>query len=817
MSDHRKARQRHVQHASTSSPTPVRQSAFDLYAEGKLAAALATAEIALRAHRQDVDLLNLAAYCHGQLGNPQQALDLWQQALRIKPDYADAYFNIGNFLKQLGLVKEAEAALRQALHFKPNHADFHNNLGNLLKEQGRLDEAETIYRQALHHQPDHADLHANLGVLLKKQARFEASELALRQALRIRPDHANALYNLGNLLQEQNRLAESAEAYQQALHHHPNHVDALNNLGSVLHKQHNFAAAETTYRQALQIRPEDADICNNLANLLKEMQAWEAAEALYRQALRSRPNQADLHSNLGVLLKKQARYAEAEHAFRQALAIRPDFAHIHYNLGTLLQETQRFAEAESAYRQTLLHMPDHADAHNNLGNILKIFKRYDEAEAAYRQAMLCRNNFAEALSNLGSLLQDMQRFDEAEAAYRQALHLQPDNSGAHNNLGVLLLDVGQPDAAILSFRQAIAIQPNLVAAHRHLAFTKRFKQSDPDLLAIEKLLSQEALSDGEMAQLHYAIAKAKADLGTFDEAFSHYLQGARLKRREFDYHITEIQSYFNAITLRCTARWIETHARKERSGPIPVFIVGMPRSGTTLVEQILASHPLVHASGELEFFRKMIDEHYLRPEQTWPDWLESLSTEELAQLGQKYLQALTQPAQGKKWITDKMPSNFQYLGLIVAALPQARILHVQRDAADTCLSCFTNYFTHGQAFSYDLTELGMHYRAYAGLMDHWRSALPPNRMWEIRYEQLIANPEPMIRDLLAFCGLTWHPACREFYHTKRPIQTASALQVRQPLYQTSVQRWRVYQQQLAPLFAALGPWAPPEWSLARKG
>ncbi|MBF0463268.1 MAG: tetratricopeptide repeat protein [Magnetococcales bacterium] len=660
---------RAVQHQGRSRQSSFGDKAVALYARGKIAEALVAANKAVVGVRPDVAMLNLAAACHVRLAEPEQAISCWQRAVRLRPDYAEVYYNLGNLLRELRRYEEAEAAYRQAVHAKPDYAG------------------------------------------------------------------------------------------------------AYNNLGVLLHGLHRYAEAEDLFRQVLQIQPDNAEACNHL----------------------------------GTLMHDQHRTAEAEAAFRQALQIQPDDAEVHNNLGSLLYERNCYEDALVCYQNALRNDPDCVDAHNNLGNLLKDLHRPAEAEASYRQALRVDPACAEAYNNLGTLLQEQQQYAEAEEAYRQALRLEPNYAEAHYNLGSALIHCGQVDEGIAHTRQAIAIQPDYAMAHHQLAWVKRFHTDDADWRAIEAQLAQGQQTEKEKVYLYYAAGKACADRREPEQAFRHYAAGAGLKRKEFQYDIVQVQDYFAALRGWFTTQRIQSYRGGGCHSPVPIFIIGMPRSGTTLVEQILASHTQVHGAGELHILPQAVNAQLKLSGQTYMGWLQNLTADALEQLGQHYVRDLMTRAEGVTRITDKMPYHFTLLGLIVSALPNAHIIHVQRNPLDTCFSCFTTLFSVGQEFSYDLKELGLYYRAYADLMAHWRTVLPPGSMLEVQYEQLVANPEPEISRLLSCCGLEWQAACLDFHHTDRPVQTASAPQVRQPLYKTSVDRWQAYRYHLEPLLDALGP------------
>jgi hypothetical protein len=302
------------------------------------------------------------------------------------------------------------------------------------------------------------------------------------------------------------------------------------------------------------------------------------------------------------------------------------------------------------------------------------------------------------------------------------------------------------------------------------------------------------------------MGKASSDLKQYDEAIEHLKQANALKRRTFDYDEAQRLAMFKNIEAKYTP---ELFAAKSGSGDTswsPIFIVGMPRSGTTLLEQVLASHSKVFGAGELETFKEAINEcvESQRILPAYPLLVDFLSPEHILRIGQTYTTQARALAPEAPHIVDKMPLNFMFVGLIHLALPNARIIHMRRDPIDTCLSCFSHQFGNGLEWSYELGELGRYYRQYEALMAHWRRVLPQGAMLEVQYEELVADFEPQARRILEYCGLDWDERCLAFHKTQRPVRTASAAQVRQPIYGTSVSRWRPYRQMLQPLLEQLG-------------
>jgi tetratricopeptide (TPR) repeat protein len=466
----------------------------------------------------------------------------------------------------------------------------------------------------------------------------------------------------------------------------------------------------------------------------------------------------------------------------------------------------RLAEAEPLFRRVLAVNPRHTGSLHLLGVIAYQTGRPELAVDLIRKAIAISPREASLRSNLGNVLLQRGRLDEAVAYYRKAIELKPDLAEAHNGLGNALRELGQLDEAQRAYQRALELAPRTGLYYRYLFYTRRVVAGDLGLAAAEKLAEDmTSLPIEDQRELHFALGKAYEDLDQRERSFRHFLEGNALKRREFVYSEPETLGFLNRIRTVFTADLM--HSKRDLGNPstVPIFIVGMPRSGTTLVEQILASHPKIFGAGELEEFRKAV--HSLRVSNgalSFPEGVPALSAQQLRQLGTSYLDAVGSTASRAERVTDKLPENLSYVGLIHLALPNARIIHMRRDPVDTCLSCFSQLFDGDQPYCYDLGELGRYYRAYETLMEHWRQVLPAGVMLEVQYEEVVADIEGQARRMIAYCGLEWDDACLAFYETQRPIRTASATQVRQPIYRTSIGRWKPYQHLLQPLIKELG-------------
>ena len=466
----------------------------------------------------------------------------------------------------------------------------------------------------------------------------------------------------------------------------------------------------------------------------------------------------------------------------------------------------RFTEAVAQYEKILCLEPRLSEAYNDLGLALAELGRFEDAITAYRQAIDIKPNDPSTLCNWGVALSHLDRLDEAEEKFRNAIAVRPDFVAAQHNLSVLFMQNGRSAEARKAAERAIRLAPRNGSYYEHLATLRTFDAADPYLRKLERLASDgDSLSPRDRTHVHFALARAYQDTGRDEIAFHHLLAGNELKRGQIAYDEATTLIRMARTCALFTPEFIKTREACGEPSRVPVFILGMPRSGSTLVEQILAGHPDFFGAGELGLFEQETNalRDALRPVRPYPDATLGMAGRHFRDLGARYLDKLVRRAPNAMRITDKMPENFLYAGLIHLALPNATIVHTVRDPIDTCVSCFSINFSRGQSHTYDLAELGRYYRHYLAVMAHWHRVLPPGRIIDVRYEELIADVEGTARRIIAHCGMPWDARCLDFQSTKRPIRTASATQVRQPIYRSSVGRWRKHEKFLAPLLAEL--------------
>jgi Flp pilus assembly protein TadD len=437
--------------------------------------------------------------------------------------------------------------------------------------------------------------------------------------------------------------------------------------------------------------------------------------------------------------------------------------------------------AAACYRRAIELNPSFAAAFSNLGVVLAEQGALLDAVRCHRTAVALGPGIAAFHNNLGNALREQGQLEQAIACHRQAITLQPGDAGLWGNLGNELQEIGRFDEAWEAYETAVTCAPASGAAYLALANTGRLTGDSPHVERMRALAAEmDALPAQDRIPLHFALARVLEDDHAPAQAFTHLLEGNRLARAGITYDEAATLAALDAARTRFPRERLVAGGRAAPQSPRPIFIVGMPRSGTTLVEQVLAGHPAVFGAGELP---------------TLPRLVSACGDEQWAKLGAAYLADLRARAPTAACVIDKLPDNFRHLGIIRLALPQARIIHVRRDRFDTCMSCFARLFAGDIPYAYDLGELGRYYRAYERLMAHWRQALPPGMMIEIDYEALVAGLAGQARLLLDHCGLPWDAACLGFHANPRPVRTASTVQVRQKLYASAVGRWRAVREE----------------------
>ena len=718
------------------------KAALAHHRQGRLDEAARIYENILAADAQQADAMHLLGVVALQKGEFARAIEFIRGAILLNPQKAPFHSNLAEALRALGQLEEAVQSCLTALRLDPKYAEAANNLGLALAAQGKVHEAVAWHRNAVSFSPGRAIFHKNLGSALLQSGDVPLAMACLRQALSIEPGLADAHSSLGQLLLENHQLPEALAHCREAVRLDPGLAGAQNNLGNVLRGMGQLPAAKDCYAAALRLNPASAIACNNMGEVLQEEGALDEAISWYRRALQLDGRQARYHSNLATALAEQERHEEALAGCEAALRLDPNDAKAHLCAGWVLHERAQFSQAAEEMLSAIRLEPGFVAAH-------------------------CA---------LGSLLEEFGDFGAAAASFREALKLVPEHAGALGQLATLL----------------------------------RNKLPQAERALMQRLLEQRDLLPGQAAALHFGLAQVLDAGGQYAQAAAHLEKGNALRealreRQGMNYdpleHAKLVEGLIAAFTPEFFARSRGLGSESER----PVFILGLPRSGTTLTEQILASHAQVFGAGELHLLREdfealpAVSESKAAP----VECVGKLTRAGAEKLSNRHLQELLKLNASAPRIADKMPDNYLYLGLAAALFPRARFIHCRRDLRDVAVSCWMTNF--GQIrWANDFEHIATRFHEYHRIMTHWRRVLPIPVL-DVEYEETVADLEGVARKLVAWAGLEWDPACLTFHQSSRPVGTASLAQVRQPINTRSIQRWKHYERELGPLFERLRP------------
>ena len=695
-------------------------------------------------------------------------------------------------LLNAGRMAEAEYATRGALRSFPDAGMLWKILSVALLRQSR--DALPALRRAAELLPDDAEAQGNLGsVLLDRELWSEALE-SFTRVLQLQPNDVEALVAAADALQKLGRAQASIQHYQHALRVDPKHPRARNNLGNAFLALGQYADAVGYYRLALEINPRDPIILCNLANAQSRLKFRDEALASVRAALALDPNLVAAHNTLGRILASFGDREGAIASFRQALILDASDVDALNDLANILREIGYRHDAVTLFARAVKCDPMRAASHCNLGMALFDLRQIDDAGNAFRQALALNPTYAPAHLNLALALRQRRRPAEAEASCQAALAANPNYVDAVAFLGELEADRGRFAEAQQRFQQAIAIDPNYAPAVASAAAHRKMTSADSHWARHAEELLLKPLSLQHQIGLRFALGKYFDDISDYAAAFQQISRAHELSRRfSRPYDAAKLAAHVGKIMSIFDEEFLGRPWRTD-GGSAPIFIVGMPRSGTSLAEQILASHPAVFGAGEVSFW----DAAY-RGVREADDAGHDLA-DLISQLAGEYRAQLAQLSSGgASRIVDKLPANFFYLGLIQAAFPDARFIHMQRHPLDTCLSIYFQYFFNIGPYANDLGSLADYYRQYLHIMAYWRERLPQGTLLDVPYEQLVADQQGWTRRMLEFLGLPWDARCLEFDRTDRVVITASKWQVRQKIHSLSAGRHKNYEQFLGPL------------------
>ena len=634
---------------------------------------------------------------------------------------------------------------------------------------GRAQTAEHWLRTLNAESPTDLNCRWLLGVALLDRGKSAEGIVTLEAVLRSAPEFESARVDLARSYRSAGRVAEARDQVRRVLERQPHHALAWLAYGDALVDLEQYADARTAFERARQCDPERSRIDAATAALLADDR--KSAETLFRQILQVDAGHVAALCGLAAVSLAADVPLDTERLLRHALRQSP-------------------------------HLPL---AWRGLGPALLALGRLKEAEAAARYLRTIEPENPQSWIATAAVAARLLRQEEALAAYERAAQLKPEEVRLRTSIGHVHKTLGHRAQSAAAYKAAIAIDHTNAEAYWSLADLKNYTFSDAEVTAMQHVLADEHRPTAGDAQLHFALGKACEQREQYPQAFAYYARGNARRRLDAPFDIEAFERRGARIRTFFDARFFAAHAASGNASRAPIFIVGLPRSGSTLIEQILASHSQVEGTMELpnilNFVRDLTG--FAPAHAGYPESIATIPAAQLGTLGTRYLEETAPLRQGSPHFTDKLPNNFSHIGFIHAILPHATVIDARRHPMDCCLSVFKQHFAEGQTFSYDLGDLGRYYRSYLSLMDHWDTVLP-GKVLRVQYEQLVREPEANIRRLLQHCGLPFERACLAFHETRRSVRTASAEQVRQPIYTSGIGYWKHFEQELAPLRVALG-------------
>lgn len=739
-------------------------------------------------------MLGLAYYFIGDLEKSYSHL---KKAMDFGNAPAEWYCNYGIISHQAGHRNVSIDAFDKAIEADPSYVNSYWNKSHILWLEGRFDEAEKAARQGIEIDKTVPEAWINLGTaLVKQEDRKEDALKAWDEALKLAPDMPEIWNNQGNLLRDMGQLEDAIEKCRKAIDLKPDYAEAISNLANALFDIGETEEAEASYKQAIDLKPDYVEAHNNLAICYIHQSRFDEALKEARIALSYNPSYSQALLNLSICYRSLGQTDEAEKAISKAALISPESSEIHIELADTLFMQDRYAEAEVALEKAKELKPDSPRVYIRLANTYERGNKIEEALQAIDKAVELNPEMMEAYLRKGSICHIANRIDEAKEYFAKALERKKDCVPALMALADLHLSIGEIDKAKDYIDKVRSVsQHETPALFYIIGKTKKYTSvSDPDfekMIEMEKNIDRQGIEQASV--LNYALFDAYENVGDPEKAFEHLQKANEFKRRSVPYDAEQQKKNFANIRNKFSTDYIEGYRTKGCQSKTPIFIVGMPRSGTTLTEQIISSHPQIHGAGELMEI-SMLDFQF-----------GPINDTNVAKQGEWYVERVEKLAQSTPeaiHVSDKMPGNFAHVGKILSILPNAKVIHCRRNPIDTCLSCFKQNFARGQYWSYDLEELADYYNMYLEMMEHWRDVIG-DRFIEVDYEDTVSDLENQARRMIDFIGLEWNEACLTPHKQKRAVLTASKMQVIKPVYKSSVKSWQKYETQLQPLINGL--------------
>ena len=755
-------------------------------------------------------------------GRIQEADRIYTAIMHAQPNHPDANHNMGVLAVSVGKVEQALPFFKTALEANPATAQFWLSYIDALIKLDQLAEAKTVLDQAKSKgfkdnvfddlEKRISGISDNLSEkntpskekyadILNKLKLDQAVKLARKRVKEGAFDDAKIIYqNILEKFPKNKKVNNALRALTRSsnIKNLANDAPPKEQLQTIL-KLYNQSQHQKALKQveiAIQKHPQSFMLFSIKGTILKGMGQLDLCVEAYSKAISIKPDYADGYYNLGNALQSQGNLDQAIFNYKRALKFKPNYIEAYNNMGVALEAKGEMEQAVKAYKKVISVNPNDADALNNLGVSLERQGKLDQAVDAFTKSTNINPNHADAFNNLGTALDKQGNLEQAMEVYRKALALKPGFLEAHNNLGNTLKDLGNREEAVKAYNKALSINSNFAESHRLLSLVTQYRVGNPQIKMVETLLGKTDLTSVERAKLHYTFAKMHEDTGNIGFAFENYVMGGNYRKISLGYNLRQDEELFSQV--KESAPRLNEVAKNTCMSPkdiTPIFIVGMPRSGTTLVEQILSSHSEITGAGELNFVSSF--------GAGLATGLVPINITAINEFRSQYLDQLRKRASGNNFVTDKLPQNFRYIALICTSFPEAKIVHVQRQASATAWSNFKHYFaSDGLGYSYTLDDTVKYYNMYRNLMEFWKLSYE-HRIITVDYEKLTVSQETHIRKLVNQIGLNWENSCLSPHNNMRLVRTASQYQVRNEIYQGSSHEWEKFSPFLEGVFDGL--------------
>jgi len=640
----------------------------------------------------------------------------------------------------------------------------------------------------------------NAADLLKKKE-FNLAEQQLSEILKKFPDDPNALRLSGVSSLEQEKPEAALIPLQRAIRVAPKFLQAHENLAQAWTQLGDLKKAETCFKKCLEIDPSNFTNWKSLGDVLSDQRKDEEADKAYKNAISTDKKYLDLQKAMSQVQK--GNLGEAERIYREILSDDPNNVDALRLLALLASRTGAVDQAINMLENCTKIAPDYALAWENLA---KMYRQKDDPDSlqkaafCFTKATELRPDWAEGWAGLGTMQTRSSQHKEGIESYKKSIELKVNQPRVHLSLGHVYKTTGNQEECINSYNDAISFDKNFGEAYWSLANLKTYKFSGEEILNMEKRVELTEVPEREKVHFLFSLGKAFEDMGSYDESFEYYKRGNDLNRGRTTYDPKAIEALSERLKLFFTADRFNKYKGSGDNSNSPIFIVGLPRSGSTLIEQILASHSKIEGTMELPNIMNIARKlgNSTKDRTAYPEVIDTLQGIDLTDLGKSFINETQFLRTGKQHFIDKMPNNFSHIGLIKLILPNAKIIDARRNPMDTCFSCFKQLFARGQVFTYDLSEIARYYVNYVNLMDHWDKVLP-GYVYRVQHEDLINDQEGVTRDLIDFCEVDFESSTLEFYKTKRAVKTASSEQVREPINTKGLNQWKNYETHLKDL------------------